>query len=74
MGKGSYGRLGLGDSTNHATPQRVRFKDETDIIKLKMVSNLINLYYNLQEEKSHCNLGFANGKFTKLKFRLLLHF
>ena len=52
MGKGSYGRLGLGDSTNHATPQRVRFKDETDSIKLKMVSSLINLYYILGLQKT----------------------
>ena len=48
MGKGSYGRLGLGDSTNHATPQRVRFKDETDSVKLKMVSSLMYLHYILR--------------------------
>lgn len=37
MGKGSYGRLGLGDSTNHSTPQRVRFADTKSNMTTKMV-------------------------------------
>lgn len=38
MGKGSYGRLGLGDSTNQVVPQRVRFGEAPDIVQIKYVS------------------------------------
>lgn len=40
MGKGSYGRLGLGDSANHSSPQKVKFGDSSDSVNIKMVSHV----------------------------------
>jgi len=45
MGRGSYGRLGLGDSTNHNVPQRVRFGSESENIKIRMVMLYFSVYY-----------------------------
>lgn len=40
IGKGSYGRLGVGDSTNHSAPQRVKFGEDSEPVKIKMVCRL----------------------------------
>ncbi|XP_067933208.1 probable E3 ubiquitin-protein ligase HERC1 [Watersipora subatra] len=67
VGKGSYGKLGLGDSTNHSTFQRVKFGEDDEHIRICKVSSSKGFDgHTLAISSNGCLYSWGDGDFGKL--------